>query len=349
MSALRSHSRIALLTVLLVLLGLSVLPGTAAAETRTGGSVVVEANETVDGDLDAFAGSVVISGTVTGDLNGVAGNVRIVGTVDGNVSVASGTVVVLPNATVGGNLDAGAETVTVAGRVDGDVNAGSRLLRLTDTASVGGDVTYGETLERAPGAVVGGTVQRGDVGGGPAAPGPEIPSLVFSVYFLLVNAALGVILLLVFPEFSRAVADRAVDAPLKSGGVGLLALVGTPVALVAIALTVVGLPISFLGIFVFLAVAWTGAIYGRYALGTLVTDRLGVDNRWLALLVGLVAAFALKLLPVVGGVVEPLAVLFGLGALVTVLGSRYRRHRRGAATAEGPTDDGGPGTAGETA
>jgi cytoskeletal protein CcmA (bactofilin family) len=326
MPGLRHHSRIVISVFLLVVLGLTFLPGTAVAETRTGGTVVVGANETVDGDLDAFAGSVVIRGTITGDLNGAAGNVRIVGTVQGDVSAASGSVIVTRDATIGGNLDTGAETVTVAGRVDGDVNAGSRVLRLTDTASVGGNVTYGETLDRAAGALVNGTVGQGEVGGA-AGPGPQFPPLVFSVYFLLVNAALGVILLLVFPEFSRTVAARAIDAPLKSGGVGLLTLLGTPLVLVVLALTVVGLPMSFLGIFLFLALAWAGAIYGRYALGTWVTDVVGVENRWLALLSGLLIVFALTLLPVVGGFVELLAVLFGLGALVSSLVSRYRRHR----------------------
>lgn len=339
MSGPRIRGRTALLVLLLVALGLSVLPGTAAAESRTGGSVVVGANETVDGNLEAFAGSVLVRGTVTGDLNGAAGNVRIEGTVQGDVSVASGTVVVARNATVGGNLDAGAETVTVAGRVDGDVTAGSRVLRLTDTASIGGDVTYGETLDRAPGAVVAGSVERGQVGGGVSiGPGPQISGWLFSVYVLLANAALGVFLLLVFPEFSRTVADRAIDAPLQSGGIGLLTLLGTPIALVAVALTIVGIPLSLLGIFLFVAVAWTGALYGRYALGTWLTDVAGVENRWLALFTGLLVVFALKLLPVVGGLVELLAVLLGLGALVVSLVSRYRRHRGTGPDGEVSTD-----------
>jgi cytoskeletal protein CcmA (bactofilin family) len=320
-------SRSVLSVLLVVLLALAVLPGTAAAETRSGGSVVVGANETVDDDLDVFAGSIVVRGTVTGDLNAFGGSVRVVGTVEGNVSATAGTVTVARNGTVGGSLDAAAETVTVDGRVDGDVSAGAQTLRLGPSASVGGDVTYSGELDRADGATVAGTVSQGDVDGGADA-APVLPGLLFGVYFLLVNAVLGVVLLAAFPAFSRAVADRGIDAPLKSGGVGLAALVGIPVVLIALVITIVGIPFTLLGVPIFLAFAWIGAIYGRYAIGTWLVDRLGRASRWLAFFSGLLVVFVLTLLPVVGGLVELLVIVYGVGALTLSLVERYRRAGR---------------------
>ena len=273
---LHTRSSSALTVLLVAVIALAVLPGTAAAETRSGGSVVVDGNETVDGDLDAFAGSIVVRGTVTGDLNAFGGSVRVAGTVDGDVSATAGTVTLTRNGTVGRSLDAAAETVTVDGRVGGDLNAGAQTLRL------------------------------------------------------LVNAVLGVVLLVAFPRFSRSVADSGIDAPLKTAGAGLAALVGIPVVLIALAITVIGIPFTVLGIPGYLVFAWIGAIYGRYALGTWLVDRVGRESRWLAFFSGLLVIFALTMLPIVGGIVELIVIVYGGGALSLSLVERYRRARRTA-------------------
>lgn len=326
---LHTRSSSALTVLLVAVIALAVLPGTAAAETRSGGSVVVDGNETVDGDLDAFAGSIVVRGTVTGDLNAFGGNVRVAGTVDGDVSATAGTVTLTRNGTVGRSLDAAAETVTVDGRVGGDLNAGAQTLRLGPTASIGGNVTYGGTIDRAAGATVDGSVTQ-EEGEGSADAGPPIPGFLFGVYFLLVNAVLGVVLLVAFPRFSRSVADSGIDAPLKTAGAGLAALVGIPVVLIALAITVIGIPFTVLGIPGYLVFAWIGAIYGRYALGTWLVDRVGRESRWLAFFSGLLVVFALTMLPIVGGIVELIVIVYGGGALSLSLVERYRRARRTA-------------------
>jgi len=310
---------------LCVLLTLSLVPGVAAADQRTGGSVVVGSDETIEGNLDIFGGSVVVRGTVTGDLNVFAGSVRIEGTVEGDVSASAGTVVLGPNATVGGNLDAAAGTVTVAGTVDGNVDAAAETITLAPTAAVGGDLTYGGQLVREDGAQVSGSVTQGELaGGGAAGPVPSAPGWVVGVYGLLVNAALGAVLLLVFPQFSRSLAARARNSPLRSGGTGLLVLIGVPVVLVLVALTIVGIPLTLAGTFAFVFVLWVAAVYGRYAVGAWLSRLVGVENRWAGLLVGLVAVAVLKQVPFLSGLVEFLVLLLGLGALSLTLYGRYR-------------------------
>ncbi|WP_458209401.1 hypothetical protein [Haladaptatus sp. NG-SE-30] len=56
--------RVRLLVLLLVF---ATIPGIAAAESRAGGTIVVEEGETVKG-LEAFGGTVIVRGTVDGDL-----------------------------------------------------------------------------------------------------------------------------------------------------------------------------------------------------------------------------------------------------------------------------------------
>lgn len=339
-SPMPSNTRVLILA--LVVVAVAVGPGVAAAQERTGGSVVVGPDETVDGDLEAVGGSVVVEGRVTGDLDASAGSVRIEGTVDGDVSAAAGSVDVGPDARIGGDLEATGGSVSIAGAVDGNVEAAAETITLASSAEVGGDLTYAGDLVREDGATVGGTVSQGDVG--PTAFDSDVPAApdwAFSAYGLLVNALLGAVLLFAFPGFSSGVAARATDTPLRSGGVGLLALVGIPVALVLSMVTIVGIPLALAGLLLYGLLVWVGAVYGRYAVGTWLLSLVGVDNRWVALLAGLLVVAGLKLVPYLGGFVELVVVLLGLGALSLSLTERYRRGRQVEPETAPAADEGG--------
>jgi cytoskeletal protein CcmA (bactofilin family) len=318
----------------------SLFAGVAAAqETRSGDTVVVEEGETVgdltafagtvviqgtvDGDLEAFGGDVLVEGEVTGDVDAFAGNVRITGEVAGEVSAAAGNVVVAEGATVG-SLSAAAGNVAVEGTVAGSVNAAAGSVTLGPEASIEGDLTYGGELNRHPDAEVAGTVTEES----PAAPTPigEVPTLppwLGPLYWTLVNLLLGAVLLAVFPRFSDGVAATARTEALKSGGVGLLALVGIPIALVLVAVTVVGIPLSIAGGFAFALLLWIASVYGRFAVGAWLLSLADAENRWVALVVGLLAVLLVGLIPFLGGLVELLVLLLGLGALSLALYTRY--------------------------
>ncbi|WP_254545554.1 bactofilin family protein [Halomarina pelagica] len=319
-----SQRRTAAVLLALVVL-LAGLPGLAAAETRTGGSVVVAEGEVVRGDLDVFAGSAVVRGTVTGDVNAFAGSVLIDGEVGGDVNAFAGTVDLGPNAVVGGNLDAAGGEVTVAGRVAGDATVGAETIRLTEGAVIGGNLEYDGTLERAEGASVGGTVTQTDepnVDAGPV--DPRAFGTAGAVYAFFASLLLGAVLLLVLPGISDRVAATAVAEPLRSGGTGLLALIAVPVVLVLFAVTVVGIPITILGALLFAFAVWIGSVYGRVAVGAWLLRYADVENRWAALLVGFVVVGLLTLVPVLGGIVRAVVALLGLGALALVAYAAYR-------------------------
>jgi len=351
-----ARSRPSRLLVLLVVatVALSVMPGLAAAEPRTGGTVVVEAGETtgsieafggdvvvrgtVDGDLSGFAGSVRVAGTVTGSVSGAAGDVEIDGHVGGDVNVAGGHVSVGPDATIEGNLQAGAGTVHIFGRVLGDAKVGAGTIRLGPTARIEGDLEYDGTLERDEAAVVGGTVTRNpDLGVGVL---PDISALVFSVYFFLVNLVVGLLLLFVFPRFSTGLAERTADRPGVTALAGIAALFGTPIALVLVGITIVGIPIALAGLLSYLLAVWAGSIYGRYVVGAWLLDLADYRNRWAALLVGMLAMVVVRRLPVVGGLLDFFVLLLGLGAVLLGLIRAYRG--RGGAEADEAPEGGQP-------
>ena len=356
------------IVVVVVVVGL--LPGLAAAQSGIGGSIVVEEGETVS-EVSGVAGTIIVHGTVTGDVSGAAGNVVITGTVDGDVSVATGnlridgdvggdvsagagSVHLEEGATVAGNVDLGAGQVRIDGSIDGDARIGAETIHLGQDASIGGSLTYDGQLEGNLDAVAGDITRDRTLGPTTVTELQPLVSWVFAVYTFLMNLLLGIILLALFPRFSAGVADRAMAEPVKTGLVGLGILVAVPLLLVILFITVIGIPLGLVGTLIFLFVAWVGLIYGRFVLGMWLLspglrNRLGfearddpnrvggIDRKWVALLLGLVIGGLLGVIPVVGGLVNFLLFLLGLGALALVLNGRRGRNR--TATAGRPTDE----------
>jgi cytoskeletal protein CcmA (bactofilin family) len=328
-----------------LLLVLAALPGLAVAEQRAGPTVVVGPDETVDsltatggtvvvrgtvtGDVDAYAGSVVVAeeGAVEGSLRAYTGSLRVEGTVGGNVVAYAGSVEVAESALVRGSLGAAAGEVTVAGRVRGDVTAAAALLTLASTARVDNDVTHDGRLERAPGASVGGQVRAADdLGLGP--PAPAFPPGTFLVYGVLSNLLVGGILLFLGEDFAVSVAENAVLEPSESLLWGAGTLVAVPLSLLAVAVTVVGLPVAAVALLALPALGWVAAVLGRFAVGAWLTSYADVDRPAAGLAVGVVLVAALGRLPAVVGPLVRFAVLVvGVGA--TALELRARLGERG--------------------
>lgn len=331
--------------VLVLVVVLAVVPGVAAAASRAGGTVVVDADETidddlqafggtiavrgtVDGDLQAFGGTVVVTGTVTGDVEAAGGTVQVLGDVGGDVDATGGTVDLGEGAVVNGTLSAAAGSVRVAGTVGEDARLAGDV-RLTESAVVSGDLRYDGDLDRAEGATVEGSIERDqslDVG---PVGDVSVPQGAFTLYGVVVTFLLGAFLLVAFPAFSgRVAADVATD-PLWTAGIGLAATVAIPVVLVLVALTIVGIPLTLAGLLAFALLAWVGAVYGRYALGAWLLSLTDYESRWLALVLGVVLVAVLRLVPVVDPLVRLVVFLLGFGALVRGLWQVYRA-RRGA-------------------
>jgi cytoskeletal protein CcmA (bactofilin family) len=339
------------LAIVAVLL-LSTVTGVTAAQSVQGASstIVVEEDETVS-SINALAGSIVVRGTVTGDvsgaagtihvtedgrvagsISGAAGDVRIDGIVEGDVSAGTGNVQVTETATIGGDVNIGAGYVRINGRIDGDVRVGAETILLGPDADIGGEFRYDaiQFTQDPAATVAGGVVEDSnlrDIGAF------TLPSWVTWGYSLLANIVLGVVLLTLFPAFSARLTGRVSDEPAITGGIGLLTLVGAPILLALIAITIIGIPLAIFGAIAFGLAIWVGVVYGQYAVGAWVLRRAGRDDRWLALVVGLVGFAILGAVPVLGGFLVFGALLLGLGALVLGLRDSFRTRRR-----SGPRD-----------
>lgn len=342
--------RTAWIAVLVLAVAIGPMAGVVAAQdddavTRTGGTVIIGPDETVNadlvitagtaivqgtvnGDLTVTAGDVLVEGEVTGDVNTFAGSVRVTGTVDGDLSGTSGNFFLGEGAEIGGQLGYASGNAVIDGTIGGDATVGAGSITLGDSAVVQGDFEYdADSFERAAGAQVAGqVVQNPDLVAAPT-PVPAVPTGAFTVYGFLVNFLFGAILLLAFPAFTFGLAERVEDHPVVSGGVGLLALIVVPLALLLLTITIIGIPLAVIGGLLFALTLWVAYVLGSYAIGAWLISIADSHNRWLALFVGLLVVALVDLIPFVGGLVNFLVVLLGLGAFALQLRRGYRRRR----------------------
>lgn len=329
--------------VLSLAIAVAFASGTAFAQPGVGETVVVEEGQTVS-EVSAVAGTVIVRGTVTGDVSAVAGDVQIHGTVEGDVDVAAGSlgiggtvggdvsagagaVHLEEGATVHGSFNVGAAHVAIDGAIGGDATVAADVIHLGEAASIAGSLTYDGTLEGNLDAVEGEIIHDTTLGTDFVTDVQPIATAVFTTYAFVLNLLIGALLLGLFPRFSEGVAERVQHSPLRTGLIGLGAVVGTPILLVALLLTVIGIPIAIVGLLAFALLTWIGLIYGRFAVGAWLLSLVEVDNSWLALVVGLVIGAILSFVPVVGGIINAVIFLLGLGALFGGLYAHTRRAR----------------------
>jgi cytoskeletal protein CcmA (bactofilin family) len=345
-------------------------------KVRSGREVTIPAGETVQGDLIASAGTVRVDGRVDGDLLASGGQVVVAGTVTGDVVAGAGSTTV--SGEVGGDLRAGAGQARIEGRVGEDVALGAGQATVASGARIGGDLVFGAARMQMDGEVAGSVLgsatsytRGGSVGAGERVnlrqpEGEREPTLADRILDALRRyvsiLAIGVLALWLLPRVLRGAADTARGRPLVSFGVGILGFIGVVVALVLLILVTVlvaivlgllglgsltgvtvfgGLLVAALAVFLlFLAVTFAAPATVGLALGRLL---LRGDGRsfpsWLgALAIGVLIVVLVAAIPVVGGWLEVLLVLLGLGALLLTA----RPGRRQPAQPPGLAVDGRP-------
>jgi len=257
----------------------------------SGGRVRVEKGEVVH-DVVVFGGSADILGTATGDVTVVGGSARV--HKDAHV---------MGDATaVGGSLD-----VEDGARVDGDVGVVGGVLRRGEQAQIGG----ASTTDVSSDAHVSETEEDDS--------GSWFTRLFASIGRAIASAAL----LFVIGSVLLALAARRMDAlqaelaarPMRSFALGVVGSIAFAALLVALLVSLVGIPVAFVGGLLAVIAGYAGVCAVLVvAGGALLRHR--TRNPYVHLALGCALFLVAKALPLVGHIVFFVVLLLGLGAIV---------------------------------
>lgn len=314
----------------------------------------VEIAGMVDGDLYAFGGQIYIDGTVTGDVIICGGSINVRGDVKGdvrllagqatisghvwnNVSIIAGNVDLGPSGVVDNNLIAIGGNIDISGEVKhnariyasnlrlsnmilGNVKAYIGQLRLTSRAVVQGDLEYWSNND----AFIDRHAKVGKVIPHPSffykafqstlvkglRLGSKLATLLMNLVYTFV---IGLILLKYFPR-KLEVSIMAMKArPIQALLTGLIILIVLPLVSLVLLISILGAPFALTLIAVNVVGFYTVKIVFVLALLSYIGNF--ERHRKLYFFFGLVAYFALTLIPIAGWIISIGALLLGLGSL----------------------------------
>jgi cytoskeletal protein CcmA (bactofilin family) len=306
--------------------------------------IVACQNATVDGtvatDLLIFAQNIAIDTDTIEDLRAACQNLAVKATVRGDliagaqfIDIDRGTVIegdlmvgaaeLNLDGEVLGRMVAGAGKIYIEAPVAGDVEVWTDVLEIRGAGQIGGDLTihYTDNQPEIDESLVAGTVTYEhfeEVEGGSG----------FWGKFLGFLAAIVTGLLLVL-GWKSCLNDELEWADANLGRallIGFLALIGVPVAAILLMVLVITLPIGATALLVYFPALYFGWItaaimIGRWLLSLLAKREVSL---YLGVLLGVVVLSVVNMIPLVGGLLTFVALLFGFGVLLHGLYKQFR-------------------------
>lgn len=320
----------------------TVTGATAGDLTATGGSVTLAAPVTgdalllggslssralIDGDLRAAGGSISVEEPVRGDFVATGFSVSDSAPVLGSVFIAAAEAQLLDGAK--GPVIIYGNNVALGGTFGGDVTViASGRVTLAASTTIAGSLSY-EASESAviPDSVaIAGGVHYTSASYLPSA-GASKALAVASIGIFLFARILGTLILAgllagLFPRLARAVAQRAfagrIRTTLLTMLLGFAALVATPILLLLLALTFIGIGIAALLFILYLLLVFLAFMYAGILLGSFVARRFEQRETvfWRDGVLGMFLLSIISLLPLVGMLAAFLLMMFAAGALL---------------------------------
>lgn len=329
-----------------------------------GGSVTL--NSQVTGAILAAGGTIDIGGRVGRTIRAAGGTIRLDGSAGSDAVLAGGTVTVgrtgLVNrdlvigggnvqvgGAVGRNVLIGAGRVILAGTVHGDVDVQANRVIVLPTARISGRLRYAadQPAEVQPGAQVSDGVERVErVTPAVRQRLREAPSGRLRIRWIwrVVEwgwlLALGLIIFALLPRVPVNIVNEIRTRVGASALTGFLVLVVAPGAAIALAITVLGIPLAAALTLLWLLTLYPSQLFTATWLGERILNaarKEAVSSVYWALIVGVTALAILYAIPFVGWVFRLVALLLGLGATWLALWRSTRSRPPGQAPATAGT------------
>jgi len=276
-----------------------------------GGRVVV--NAPVKGDVIAAGGSVSVNANVGGKVIAAGGVVEMNGSVGTNLILTGGKVDVLNTTTVHRDALLSGGAVTNAGTINGTLRISGSNVKNTGTAantviedsktSVPKDQATGGQTERHGNWDWIGTIA-------------SMLNILMALGFLVI----GLVLLALFPGAANSLGDEILHRSIRTLLIGIVGLIGSVIVLLLLLISLVGIPLALIEILFLATAVLISGLVTSLALGRWLGGMLKVaTSPFILFIAGFVVLNLLELIPILGGLVGLVSLLFGTGAIFSAV------------------------------
>jgi hypothetical protein len=260
-----------------------------------GGTVNI--NAPVKGDVIAAGGQVYVNADVGGKVVAAGGNVNLGGNIGTNLVALGGQVNILPGKTIERDALIGGGLVVNAGRVNGTLTVSANQFNNTGSAAA---VKFHKVEDQSE--------KRAD---------NDMGFNIFSLLAMLGYFILGLILVKYLPGIFLAVDGEVRSSTLLKTFLGFVMIVASFIAILLVAVTVVGLPIALISTLLILATLMLSGTFVSFSLGKWIGERAKKKQSDLVyFIIGFVILNVLFLLPFVGSLVSLISMSLGFAAIL---------------------------------
>jgi Protein of unknown function, DUF583. len=312
--------------------------GTVEGTTFAAGQEV-RINGIINGDLFVAGQTIYINGKINGNIYAAGQNLSIGGQNSGDVFSAGQNVDITKEAVIGRDLFAagarvsqggtvqrlfsgGGSDILISGSIGQDANLEAENIQLLDGAVIKGNLSYKSAKEAsiASGSLINGQTNWQYISTQPKQAKNAPADFLRSTLLSIGSALLIWFLVRIWrPDLWAKNARFIAEQPLKTLGTGALALLVSPLLIILIMVTVIGIPIGIILGLVYGVTIYLSKIVVAVFIGSLLTKRFNWTEKhkgvWPVLLSLVILVFLLKV-PILGFLVWLLVVFAGLGSLV---------------------------------
>lgn len=309
----------------------------------------VTINGNVKGDIICASQNLKINGNVDGNIRAIGQTIEVFGTTTRNLSVASQKLVLGSKSQIKGDVIFGTQSLSLDGIVGRDLaGAGESILitgsllrnatvtgtnfTMSESGRVTGNLDYYMEQEGTASLVeknIKGVVTRHNLA---PRPNPEMKktaveatgtALVLKIIYGIISYALLGLVLVYFDRTNTLQrVSRITKKPLLTGLIGVAVFFTAPAVFFILLVTVIGIPLAFVILFLYIIALVISSLYASAAYGKLfLTKLLRKEKTTLAvqMVVGVAVLGLLGIVPVLGWILIIVSFYLGLGAFFVTL------------------------------
>jgi len=289
-------------------------------------------NGSVDGDVRVAGQTVIINGQVTRNLTAISQTLNLGSNSQIKGDIFFGVQTVELNGIMGRDLAGAGETITITGSLLRNATVTSNNLSIVESGKVGGNLDYYmETTGNAnldkkniKGNLVRHDIQTQDkdeMKKDMARVSRE--GMVYkTIYGIISFALLGLVLV----YFDRKNTERRiasiVNKPFITGLIGFAVLITAPAAFIIVMITLIGVPLAMVALFVYIIAMIIASLYPSAIYGKLVLEKIFQkknSNLYGQILLGVILLGLVSCIPIIGWMIAFASLCLGLGAFLVSL------------------------------
>ncbi|NLO21060.1 MAG: polymer-forming cytoskeletal protein [Syntrophomonadaceae bacterium] len=296
----------------------------------------------VTGDIIAAGQNISITGPVQGDLRLAAQNIRLLGVTNGSATlfcqdldfnqqaiIAKDILLFSQSARLDGdlqrNLKGGLQTLYLSGKIGQNVELYDVERLELDEAQIGGDLSY-KSINKAiisPDTTIKGEERWKQTS--PAQAEPEKQLAPWSIWGGLLINFLGLLIIWGLikvwrPNLWSQIAEKAGQNLAGSIGIGLLLLLATPLLVLVLCLTVIGIPAAIGILLIYIMVLYASILITAQYLSQILKPKINYSGpEILPVLAWLLVLLLAVKIPFAGWILGLLILSFGLGSIFKTL------------------------------